>query len=156
MALLAVVFALLASQQPVTELPNASVGRVEGTRAFIALSVSGDRVRVYVCDGTPTRRATVSQWFKGRWDGRSPLRLRAGGHVLRIESARTGQFDGKRFRVRPATGAAGVFERTKQPLAGAWIALDERRVRGTFVPTRPPKRCFPVQQADGSTLIVCR
>ena len=155
MALLAVIVALFASQQPVTELPNASVGRIEGTRAFIALSVSGDRVRVYVCDGTGTKRATVSQWFKGRWDGR-PLTLRAGGHVLRIESARTGRFDGKRFRARPATGAAGLFERTQEPLAGAWIALDERRVRGTFVSPRPPKRCFPVTLSSGETVIVCR
>ena len=124
------------------------MGRIDGTRAFIALSVAGDRVRVYVATERRTRRAAVSQWFKGRWDGRSPFTLRAGGHVLRIESAHADDFDGK--RPRAAGDRRGrPLRATRQPLRGAWIARDERRVRGAFVPTRPPKRCFPVQLADG-------
>jgi hypothetical protein len=153
MALLAVILALVSA--PITKLPDARVGQIEGTRAFIALTVSGDRLRVYVCDGTGTRRATVAQWFKGRWDGHSPLTLRAGGHVLRIDSAERGRFDGKRYRVRPAAEAAGLFRRKRQPLAGTWIALDERRVRGTMVDPRP-KRCVPVMLSSGEYVVVCR
>src|ERR1700754_2839137 len=85
---------------PLRELPNASVGSVRGTQAFVGLSVAGGRVRAYVCDGTLRRDPTVSQWFSGRWDGRGAVVLRAGGHVLRL-AAGGGSFDGHAFSVRP-------------------------------------------------------
>ena len=70
-----VALARAADSAPVVTLPNTSVGRVEGTQAFIGLSLDGDRLRVYVCNGTAKRKATLSQWFKGRWDGRAALTL---------------------------------------------------------------------------------
>ena len=82
----------LAARGPLKALPNASVGKVDGTRAFVALSVTQGRVRAYVCDGTVRRDPTISQWFKGRWDGRSAVALSAGGLRLRVDAGgRTGE-----------------------------------------------------------------
>ena len=103
---------------PVDPLPNPSVGRVDGTRAFLGVSLDGKRLRAYVCDGTAKRKATILQWFNGRRDGRRPLRLRAGGHALQITSRRAGgvirgRLDSDAFELRPVSGSAGgvVIER---------------------------------------------
>src|ERR1700754_1382227 len=98
--LICVASARAAERGPLRELPNASVGTVHGTQAFVGLSVDGGRVRAYVCDGTLRRDPTISQWFSGRWDGRGAVVLRAGGHVLRL-AAGGGSFDGHAFSVRP-------------------------------------------------------
>jgi hypothetical protein len=142
---------------PLSPLPDASVGRVDGTRAFIAVSVRGDRLRVYVCDGTLRRDATISVWFKRRWDGRSPITIRRGGHVLHIDRVRGGRIAGTldgthRFRVRPAKTPAGLFRGHKRALSTTWIVLPGRAKRGTFVPTRPRKcRLVLVSGANGQS-----
>ena len=98
---------------PVDPLPNPSVGRVDGTRAFLGVSLDGKRLRAYVCDGTAKRKATILQWFNGRRDGRRPLRLRAGGHLLQITSRRAGGVI--RGRLLPCVRAAsGQRERRRR------------------------------------------
>jgi hypothetical protein len=136
-------------------LPGVSAGRVEGTRAFIALSLKGDRLRVYVCDGKLKRDPTISTWFKGRWDGRSALTLRAGGHTLDIDpvgddSRVTGHLDGTRaFTVRPVKSPAGLFKGREGRIAATWIILPGREKRGTMVSTRKPCRFVLVTGPNG-------
>jgi hypothetical protein len=145
-----------------TPLPDARVGRVAGTRAFIGLSLAGGRVRAYVCDGTMKRRPTIAKWFGGRWDGHGALTLVRGRHTLQLDSAEGGRLVGPdgthAIRLRPATPPAGLYHRAGRP-GGTWIALSRRRARGTFASPRP-KRCVPVPvTGPGGTVeykIVCR
>jgi hypothetical protein len=139
---------------PLSPLPDASVGRVDGTRAFIALSVKDGKLRVYVCDGTLKRDPTISTWFRHRWDGRRALTVRAGGHTLKIDATRrdgriTGRLDGARFTATAAKGLAGLFKGRDATLRTTWIVLPGRAKRGTFIPTRPPK-CRFVQVTTSS------
>lgn len=128
-------------------LPHVRVGEVTGTRAFVAAAVDEGRVRVYVCDGTGRRPATVAQWFTGRVGQRT---LRAGGHVLRLTAdGSRGRFDGRPFSTRPAEPPAGLFARAD---VGAWISVGDGRLRGTFVPTRPPK-CRAVLVGNQVTVV---
>ena len=102
---------------PVDPLPNPSVGRVDGTRAFLGVSWTASGCAPTCGDGTANRNATISQWFNGRWDGSRPLRLRAGGHLLQITSRRAGGVIrgacSHAFGLRPVSGSAGgvVIER---------------------------------------------
>ena len=147
---------------------DSKVGKGKGTRAYIALAFDGRRVRVYVCNGTSTRAATISRWFRGRWDGESPLTLGRAGLKLEIEEVHANgrvsghlQWHGKEhdFTVRPATGPAGLYERKKaegpKRSRGTWVFLANRSFRGTMVDPRP-RKCRPVQVtlADGTTQIV--
>ena len=75
-----------ATRIPLTPLPGARVGPVEGTRAFVALSLEGRTLRVYVCDGTLKRDPTIATWFEHRWDGRNPLTMRRDEHTLEIDA----------------------------------------------------------------------
>ena len=148
-ALAALALACTASAAPVNRiplspLPDASVGRVAGSRAFIALSVKDGKLRVYVCDGTLKRDATISTWFRHHWDGRRALTVRAGGHTLKIAAVRrdgriTGRLDGARFTAKAAKGLAGLFKGRDTQLRTTWIVLPSHAKRGTFIPTRPPK-----------------
>ena len=136
-------------------LPGVSAGRVEGTRAFIALSVDGGRLRVYVCDGTLKRDPTIATWFTGRWDGRSAVTLRAGGHTLEIDAVGddgrvTGRLDRKRaFTARPVPAPAGLFKGRQGRRAETWIILSRLEKRGTMVPTRKPCRFVLVTGPNG-------
>ena len=123
---------------PLEPLPNARVGRVAGTEAFVAVSRQGSRIRVYVCDGTLRRDATVSVWFRGRAKERT---YRSGAHTLRLEGDR-GRFDGHGFTLRRAPAPAGLFQGTSEGTTATWIVMPDRGKRGTFVPTRPPKCRF--------------
>jgi hypothetical protein len=127
---------------PLEPLPETSVGRVDGTRAFIAISLRGDRLRAYVCDGTLRRDPTISTWFRARWDGERPLRLRRGGHTLRVTPRLRGRLDGHRFRTRAVDAPAGLFRGRHKRLRTTWIVLRNGKKRGTFIPTRPPKCRF--------------
>ena len=147
---------------------DSKVGKVKGTRAYISLAHDGKRVRAYVCNGTSKRGATISKWFRGRWDGKSPLTLGRPGLELEIENVHAdGRVSGHLhwmsedhdFMVRPATGPAGLYDRKKaegpdRP-RGTWIFLSKRTYRGAMVDPRP-RRCRPVQVtlADGTTQIV--
>jgi hypothetical protein len=134
---------------PLKPLPNVSVGRVDGTQAFIALSVEGGKLRVYVCDGTLRRDPTVSAWFRGRADARE---LRAGGHTLTIDpGGKTGSFDGHAFTLRPATSPSGLFQGRRDGTEATWIVLQGMQKRGTFIPTRPPKCRFVLVTGPNGT-----
>jgi hypothetical protein len=127
---LALLFSGEETRIPLDPLPNASVARVQGTGAFVALSREGGKLRVYVCDGTLRRDAKVSVWFRGR----------AGARTLTLDARGTaGTFDGHAFRLRDAPSHAGLFQGRRGGTTATWIVLADRAKRGTFVPTRPPK-----------------
>ncbi|HEY1277502.1 MAG TPA: hypothetical protein VGF25_21525 [Thermoleophilaceae bacterium] len=151
-----------------TPLPHAKVGKVERTRAYIGLSYDDGRVRVYVCNGTSKRSPTISKWFKGRWDGESPLTLGRRGPAVEIEEVHadgrvTGHLHWRGsehdFTLRRATGPAGLYERKKAEGGhrprGSWVFLADRSFRGAMVDPRP-RKCRPVQVtlANGTTQIV--
>ena len=145
---------LAAVTVPLTPLPDARVGEVQGTRAFVAVSVDHGRVRVYVCDGTLKRDPTIATWFKGRWDGRGPLTLKAGGHTLRLRGSK-GSVDGHAFRLRRAKAPAGLWDGRRGKFRATWIVLSPKRMRGTFVNPRPPKcRVIAVTGPNGDVRYV--
>jgi hypothetical protein len=127
------------------------VGRVEGTRAFVAVAFDGRRVQAYVCDGTARRPATISQWFRAPWHGRRPLTLVHDGVELRLDpvhadgriTGRVLAFSGPHaFTVRPATGPAGLYDGTDASgrVRATWIVLRDGSVRGAMACPRPPRR----------------
>jgi hypothetical protein len=138
-----------------TPLPHVSAGRVEGTRAYVALSLDHGRVRAYVCDGTLKRDPRVARWLSGRRDGHGPLTLRSGRVVVVIERVAGGRISGRvgphRFVARRVHARAGLFDGRGDGVRTTWIVLDRRHIRGTFTPARPP-RCtlFPVTSAQGT------
>jgi RTX calcium-binding nonapeptide repeat (4 copies) len=149
-----------------TRVPHSKVGRVRGTRAFIALSFDGERLRAYVCNGGGKRRPTVATWFKGRWDGRSPITLTADGLELRINEVHAdGRVTGRLrleggahpFSVKPATRPAGLYDGTKgrgrNKLRATRIVLARGGRRGAVVPTRKICRAVLVTRADGTTFV---
>jgi hypothetical protein len=141
---------------PLKPLPDVSVGRVEGTRAFVAVSVHGHRLRVYVCDGTRRRDPTISVWFGRRWDGRSPVRLRRNGHTLSIDAVGadgriTGRLDGTHaFTADPADAPAGLFKGHRGRRRETWIVLPGLQKRGTMIPTRKACRFVLVTGPNGT------
>jgi hypothetical protein len=145
-------------------LPNVRVGRVDGTRAFIGVSLDGGRLRVYVCDGTLKHKPTIKQWFRGRWDGQSPLTLTADGVELHIDAVAvdgtvTGRLvlrDGEHaFTTRSRPAPAGLYHRLRDGKGATWILLSKRSMRGTFVPTRPKKcRAVLVTNSNGTQQLV--
>jgi hypothetical protein len=159
--------ALLAAAAPAAEdrrlrldpLPNVKAGRVADSRAFIALSLDGTRLRVYLCDGTLKRKPTVAKWFRGSWDGRSPLTLKTGELELHIDAVAadgrvTGHVvlpDGEHaFSARPRTHPAGLHHGARKGLSATWIVLSKRSMRGSFVSPRAPKcRIVLVTSSNG-------
>lgn len=100
--------------------PEQFVGKITGTRAFVAVVVADGRVRAYVCDGDD-HTIHLYAWFTGRGAGGFDL---TGGpvadsHPDRLtgavqDGAVVGRFSdpaGKSFSYRagPATGRAGLF-----------------------------------------------
>jgi hypothetical protein len=130
-------------------VPHTQVGTVDGTRAFIAVSFDGRRVRVYVCDGTRKRRATISQWLTARWDGRTPIALARNGIEVQLDPAAadgriTGRLTGfsgpHPFTVEPAVGPAGLYDGKDDGLRSTWIVLGDGSLRGAMACQRPPRR----------------
>jgi hypothetical protein len=145
-------------------LPNVRVGRVDGTRAFIGVSVDGRRLRVYVCDGLLKRKPKIKQWFRGRWDGQSPLTLKAGELELHIDSvAPDGTVTGRlvlpsgehAFGARTRPAPAGLYHRLRDGKGATWILLSEHSMRGTFVSPRPRKcRAVLITNSNGAQQLV--
>lgn len=135
-------------------LPNVSVGRVEGTRAFIAFSLERGRLRAYICDGTTKRPATTTTWFKGPWDGRSsPLKLTGAGAELVIDAVSAdGRMSGSvviagvrhAFSAEPATGPAGLYDGTGRGARATWIVLADGARRGVIVCQTKAKKVYRV------------
>ena len=81
------------------------------------------------------------------------------GIELRIDRVHAdGRVSGRphAFSVRPAKGPAGLYDGTdsSRRFRATWIVLADRSVRGTMVPTRPPRRVcrvVTVALADGTT-----
>jgi hypothetical protein len=144
-------------------VPHSQVGRIDGTRAFVAVSSDGRRVRVYVCDGTRKRRATISQWLDARWDGRAPITLDRDGVEVHLDAVHpdgriTGSltaFSGPHpFAVEPPTGPAGLYDGKDGGTRGTWIAQADGSVRGAMACPRPPRvrcRVVTVTLTDGTT-----
>jgi hypothetical protein len=135
----------------------ALVGPVDDSRAFVAVEPDGTRIRAYVCDGK-----TLSQWFRGRWDRKGPVTLRAGGRTLRLRRTARGMTgrliqDGtsNTFRVKRATGPAGLYDIRRGKTRATLVVLADGRFRGAMADPRP-RKCRPVQVtlADGTTQIV--
>jgi hypothetical protein len=140
----------------VTVLPDSKVGRVAGTNAYIGLTFDGRRLRVYVCDGTDEHAATIARWFTGGWDGRSPITLKGDLVDLHVDGVEDdgrvrGRVGSHRFTLDPATGPAGLYDGPARPgLHGTWVVLVDRSIRGTFIPTGPPKcRVVAVTSSSG-------
>jgi hypothetical protein len=149
------------------EVPDAYVGRVADTEAFIAVTFDGGIVRAYVCDGEGTEGA-VDQWFQGSWDGTSevtltggPLRLtlgRDGGGITgHLETA-----DGGRLPFRaalPTTDGNGLFATQELDVASGEVRAQGHTIvlgsaeRGAFVPVVTRCRRFrkTIVLADGTT-----
>jgi hypothetical protein len=103
----------------------------------------------------------VAKWFRGRWDRRSPLTLKTGELELHIDAVApdgviTGRAvlpDGEHaFSARARTHPAGLHDGARKGLRATWIVLSRRSMRGTFVPTRPPKcRVVLVTSSSGQS-----
>lgn len=144
-----------ATRIPLKPLPATSVGRVDGTRAFVAVSFKDGRLRVYVCDGTLKRDPSISTWFRHAWDGRRAITLRAGGHTLELGAVgpgrrMAGRLDGHAFRVRSARSPAGLFRGSGGGIRATWIVLPRRAKRGAMIPTRKPCRFVLVSGPNGT------
>lgn len=131
-----------------------AVGKVHGTEANLAVTYDGHRLRAYACNGSARRLPTISSWFEAAWDGRSPITVVGSGVELRMENATEGTLDGHRFALEPATGPAGLYERTSGTTTTRSVVLPSGEIRGVMIPTRPPRKCVRVSTSNG-TVVVC-
>ena len=137
-----------------------AVGQVQGTEAYLAVTYDGHRLRAYACNGSARRLPTISTWFEAPWDGRSAITVVDGGVELRIDRVHadgriSGRLDGHRFALEPATGPAGLYEETSGTTTETSVVLANGNIRGTFVPTRPPKcRTVLVTNSSGQQQFV--
>jgi hypothetical protein len=114
------------------EARTTMVGKVNGTEAFLAVSYDGERLRAYASDGSARRLPTISKWFKTGWDGRSPISA-AGLSIDRVlvrDGRIRGRLHGHRFTLEPATGPAGLYDRTRWNLRRTSVVLPDGSVRG--------------------------
>ena len=148
---LALLIAGLAFAASATAKPSrtVAVGKVQGTEAYLAVTYDGHHLRAYACNGSARRLPTVSAWFEAPWDGRSPIAVTAGGHTLRLDGPLSGRLDGHRFTLHRATGPGGLYEELSGTTTETSVVLDNGEIRGTFVPTRPP-RCRVVLVTSSS------
>ena len=154
---LALLIAALALAASANAKPSrtVAVGKVQGTEAYLAVTYDGHHLRAYACNGSARRLPTISAWFEARWDGHSPITVTVGGHTLRMDGPVSGQLDGHRFALDPASGAGGLYEQTSGTSTETSVVLDNGEIRGVMIPTRPPKRCVRVTLAGGETTVVC-
>jgi len=126
--------------------PGQFVGKVTGTRAFVAVVVADGRLRAYVCDGDGLT-IHLYAWFTGRGTGSFDLTggAVAGAHPDRLTGtvqggAVVGRFTDARgksfsYRAGPAIGRAGLFRAKgklggKRVTGGGWIVLADGQERG--------------------------
>lgn len=130
------------------------LGAVNGTQTLLGIVQDGAQVRAYVCDGTPSRLATLAEWFAGQvrasqvqessQDQQAQLTAqltdqRASG-TLRLASGRVYSFSILRV---PATARVGVFEGTAliggQRYQAGWLLMPDGEQRGaaTYYPSSP-------------------
>jgi hypothetical protein len=119
-----------------------AVGKVQGTEAYLAVTYDGHRLRAYACNGSARRLPTISGWFEAPWDGRSAITVVDGGHTLTMDGPATGRLDGHRFTLDPASGPGGLYEQTTGTTTETSVVLNNGEIRGTMIPTRPPRCRF--------------
>jgi len=132
--------------------PGQFVGKVTGTRAFVAVVVADGRVRAYVCDGDG-HTIHLYAWFTGRGAGSFDLTggsvadshrdrltgaVRGGAVVGRLTDAAGKSFS---YGAEPATGRAGLFRADgklggKRVTGGGWIVLADGHERGGILRPR--------------------
>ena len=150
LVILVVLIAVVAAGSAVAKPSRTvAVGKVQGTEAYLAVTYDGHMLRAYACNGSARRLPTISAWFEAPWDGRSAIAVTVGGHTLRLETPTSGRLDGHRFTLERATGPAGLFEQTSGTTTETSVVLNNGEIRGTFVPTRPP-RCRVVLVTSSS------
>ena len=99
------------------DVSQTRVGRVQGSEAFIAVAYDGRGLRAYAVNGSARRPATLAKWFTARWDGRRAITMLSGASRLELEPLHadgrvSGTLDGRAFSAAPATGPAGLYERS--------------------------------------------
>ena len=117
---------------PAEARATTAVGKVSGTEAFLAVSYDGKRLRAYASDGSARRLPTISKSLRTRWDGRSPISA-AGLSIDRVlprDGRIRGSLHGHRFTLEPATGPAGLYDRTRWNLRRTSIVLPDGSIRG--------------------------
>ena len=150
LVILVVLIAVVAAGSAVAKPSRTvAVGKVQGTEAYLAVTYDGHELRAYACNGSARRLPTISAWFEAPWDGRSPIAVTVGGHTLKLDTPTSGWLDGHRFTLERATGPAGLFEQTSGTTTETSVVLNNGGIRGTFVPTRPP-RCRVVLVTSSS------
>src|SRR5438067_3163198 len=133
------------SPSATTGVAGEFAGRVAGTDALIAVVSDGSSVRVYACDGTPTRQLTIGEWFKGTMQG-STIDLESLSGVAHVtaqvtSSGVTGTLQLARgsalsFSATPVTAPAGFWlykaiQNGELQWAG-WIVLPNGDARGSM------------------------
>jgi hypothetical protein len=130
------------------------LGAVSGTQALLGIVLDGTQVRAYICDGTPSRLATLAEWFTGQvseglvqassTDQQAQLTAQftnqnASG-TLRLASGRVYLFSIPQV---PTTAQVGVFEGTAliagQRSHAGWLRLagGDQRGAATYYPVGP-------------------
>jgi serine/threonine-protein kinase len=130
-----------AAAQPQAPARASYVGKVTGTRAFVAVVVRDSRVTAYVCDSRK-----IAHWFSGSVRG-GKATLVSRGYVLRITvgSRRTTgsvSFPGAAgvahgFSAAKSARPAGLYRGAKtvggRRYLGGWIILPDGRQRGEVI-----------------------
>jgi hypothetical protein len=129
------------------------LGAVSGTRSLIGIVLDGTQARAYVCDGTPSRLARLSEWFAGQVRGgrvqaNSPdqaqltvqLTSRSASGALTLPTGRIYPFTIPQV---PTTTQVGVFEGTTliagQRYHAGWLVLPggDQRGAASYYPSSP-------------------
>jgi hypothetical protein len=125
-----------------TSIPNAFIGTVPGTDAFVALTTTGGSSLSYVCDAKQ-----ISTWFGGPVTNNALDITAANGNHLKATLATSGAtgtltLAGKDFpfTAAPAKGDAGLF-RAEQEVSGSkviggWILSGDGQQRGALQSAR--------------------
>ena len=96
------------------------VGRVQRSRAYIAIARFGRRALVYVCNGDGVRPATINEWFLGRFRG-TDLDLRSGdGETLTGRLTRRGVYTGE-LRLRSGRSLRFTAGTPRRKAAFFWV-----------------------------------
>jgi hypothetical protein len=79
------------------------------------------------------------------------------GTKLTLDGSMRGRLNGHRFSLKPATGPAGLYERTSGTTTETSVVLTNGDIRGAMAEIRPRKcRAVVVSTPSGPTLVtVC-
>jgi len=140
--------ALVACQSagtPSSSQPANYAVQLPNSEAFVGIAITGQDIVAYVCDGTDTSTATVSEWFKGSLSGNSfDLTSNSGARLSGTLS--TGAIEGAfslangeslAFRASQVGNEAGLF-RSEETFDGnnyvaGWIILADGQQRGSII-----------------------